>query len=124
MTDENEDENGSEFSRGFIYCLGLFLAHSERDYDKDKKDKDYDYIVMSGASDHLYELKVPESMPQEIKDRCERLRDRAFEIRSFFGEDRKSKDKSIELFKEAKSILLAIDQELFKDINATKGDWE
>jgi len=41
----------SEFGRGFAYCLGLFLAHAEKDYGMVAH---YD-LWFCAATDHLWE---------------------------------------------------------------------
>ena len=56
MTNEEQKEK-SEFGKGFSYCLGLFLAHAERET------PDYDQVSwFYGASDHILEIVVPDCM--------------------------------------------------------------
>lgn len=53
MSEEQKEK--SEFGKGFSYCLGLFLAHAERET--------YDPVSwFYGASDHILEIVVPDCM--------------------------------------------------------------
>ena len=49
------EEGLYEFGKGFAYCLGLFLCHSERDCSCYDKLEDYS-LWFSGAGDHLIDL--------------------------------------------------------------------
>jgi len=63
MTDKT-----SEFGQGLTYCLGLFLAHEwnlkemEKTYSKVGLN-DWVSIWFNGASDHLYDLEIPDKLP-------------------------------------------------------------
>jgi hypothetical protein len=63
----------SEFGKGFTYCIGLFLAHSERRIKGDLSD----WVWFNGASDHLYELEIPDNFP--LKKECKAWRDKCLE---------------------------------------------
>jgi hypothetical protein len=58
-------EYKSEFGKGFTYCIGLFLAHAEKDLNDDLYN-----LWFNGAADHLFELEIPESFV--LKDECEK----------------------------------------------------
>ena len=73
-------KNKSEFGRGLCYCLALFLCHSEREYwateDINKNVKkiiDRADMWFNGASDHLYDLQIPEDLPLSLKKRLAKL---------------------------------------------------
>ena len=55
----------SDFGKGFSYCIGLFLMHSER--------KEYEgfHLWFNGASDHLYDLEIPDCFSGVMKKRIE-----------------------------------------------------
>ena len=67
---------GSEFGRGFTYCIGLFLAHAER------KIIFNDYSLwFNAAADHLYELQIPNNISDEFKSKIESWQDKCIEWR-------------------------------------------
>jgi len=71
----------SEFGAGLSYCLGLFLAHAERykshiEMDFRKKhgwDTEVAWMWFNGASDHLFDLIIPASLPKSLKRRLKRF---------------------------------------------------
>ena len=127
----------SEFGKGLTYCLGLFLAHAERfeSYKQTNKElrektgkKDMFNTEVStwfnGASDHLYDLQIPDNLPKNIKKRLKKLQNRALEIGH--GTDwcnSNLKDDEVRLaLNEAKTLLRLIDK--FNGIETSKGGWE
>ena len=64
----------SEFGKGLTYCLGLFLCHSERDYGRHgepvfgSEQRDVE-MWFYGAADHLFDLEIPETLPELLHDR-------------------------------------------------------
>src|SRR5690348_8276229 len=67
----------SEFGKGLTYCLGLFLAHAER-WSKDSgagrvMGTDRPGSWFNSASDHLYELQIPEVLPESLRIRLANL---------------------------------------------------
>lgn len=64
-------EKTSEFGKGLGYCLGLFLAHAERDVKLSVKyEALIDYSMwFNASSDHLFELVIPRALPKEVKER-------------------------------------------------------
>ena len=54
----------SEFGKGLCYCIGLFLAHAEREV---KTERDAG-LWFNAASDHLIELQV-EDAPKSVRNR-------------------------------------------------------
>ena len=71
----------TEFGKGLTYCLGLFLCHSERnemftedmakklDMDEETRCGRNSEMWFYGASDHLYEMQIPDFLPNKLKNR-------------------------------------------------------
>lgn len=110
--------NKSDFGKGFTYCIGLFLCHSERDhYTEWGAVRDYisTLTFFYGAADHLLELEIPD-LPfkgevEEWKDKCI-----TWKVTPSTKEDR------IWATNKAKEFLLKYDQHC--GISAVKGDYE
>lgn len=117
----------SEFGAGLSYCLGLFLAHAERYKSEIEMDFRREHGMTSnlgwqwfnGASDHLFDLIIPASLPKNLKRRlkrfqnyCLKRRDGVFEVLI------SDKDYAV---KEAKALLLAIDKAC--NIKAVRGEF-
>lgn len=111
------NENESEFGRGLTYCLGLFLAHAEREVNvevykkifKEEAENEAAMIWFSGASDHLYDLQIPKTLPEELQKRLNELQEKAIE----WGHGYKSKCALSDVkwaIQEAKSLLFEIDK--------------
>ncbi len=106
----------SKFGKGLSYCIGLFLSHSERKI----YNKDYS-LWFNGASDHLYDLQIPD-IEDNLQKRISHFRD---EVLNCGDGERKwsAKKKDFEwAIREAKDILMELDK-LF-DIDVEKGDYE
>ena len=87
----------SEFGKGFIYSLINFAKHFDRAYadmetyqrmresSKNKASKELFTperalsVWINGASDHLYELEYPNNLPKNIKNKIEKLQNKAFD---------------------------------------------
>jgi len=124
MTQKDKKET-SEFGKGLTYCLGLFLCHSERDYWV-MGNKDADSIAraemwFNAASDHLYDLEIPKTLPKKLQKRLSHLKERAIHWGHGFQNDCKEEDK-LWAIQEAKDLLKEIDKHF--GVNVTKGDWE
>lgn len=128
----------SEFGRGLSYCLGLFLCHSERSFSGDTKYEeemderskkygkveDYSYSTemwFNGASDHLYDLEIPEDLSKSLKSRLKRFQEKVLHWGHGFGNDATKKDKHWAI-QEAKDLLRLIDKA--HGIKVEKGQWE
>ena len=103
----------SEFGKGFAYCIGLFLAHAERD-------PTYIDLWFNAAADHLYDLQIPEKMPnkQEIIDwqnECLKLRITSLPKNIL-------EQKKIWAIEQAKKFLLEYD--ICNGVEACKANWE
>lgn len=119
----------SEFGKGLTYCLALFLCHSEREYwsrDEDneiKKIMDRADMWFNGASDHLYDLEIPDNLPLNLKKRLAKLCSKSIHWgHGFDMGDTPTKDDKKWAIQEAKDLIRLIDK--FHGIETIKGDWE
>ena len=121
----------SEFGKGFSYCLGLFLAHSERIlgdesvFNPGKNECGESWF--NGAADHLFGFDA-DNAPLPLRERCISFKDKCIGLRMGFlfvkergitsatWEDVKS------AIQEAKDILLEYDR--LNGFDVEKGDWE
>ena len=130
----------SEFGKGLGYCLGLFLCHSERELYKDEvgikfqkeqderirkgNNNDYSFSTemwFNGASDHLYEMNIPNKFSKKLRIRLKVFQDNVLRWGHGFKNDVTKKDKRWAI-QEAKDLLLEIDK--INGIEAEKGDFE
>jgi len=105
----------SEFGTGLTYCLGLFLCHSERklaDYDKDNTSMWFD-----AAADHLYELEVPDTLPNELVEELTEFQTQCL----YWRLNNASKDDMEWAIKTAKGLLMKIDSHF--GIKTEEADW-
>jgi hypothetical protein len=106
----------SEFGKGLTYCLGLFLAHAERFRDQaymSALGKDRMEMWFNAASDHLYDLQIPETLTPELSSRLIEFQSKC--LRWGHGFDLTDAEKATEAdmdwsLKEAKELLLEIDK--------------
>ena len=120
MIEENKEL--SEFGKGLTYCLGLFLAHAERKIIELPGFSDGYEMWFNGASDHVYEINVPDTFPSEIKQRIEIFREKVLNWGHGFkipGADKDAFEWSIQ---EAKDLLLLIDKHIGTETE--QGRWE
>lgn len=120
----NEEKETSEFGKGLVYCLGLFLAHAEKlnaHYDGGYARKN-PYLWFNGASDHLYEL-MTDLAPEHLRQRCAILQARCLEWGHGVVMGRESTLEDAKwAIQEAKDLLREID--LHHGVPAIKGDYE
>jgi hypothetical protein len=132
MTEETKEYNdGSDFGKGTAYCLGLFLAHAERDFGLTKKyekkmNKRFGHDMVAhlwfnGASDHLYELQIPETYPEDLKNRLSELAKKAIHWGHGFQDDATEEDK-LWAINEAKQLLKLIDEH--QGIETLEATWK
>ena len=103
----------SEFGKGLTYCLGLFLAHVGRTI----HDADYS-SWFNGAGDHLFELEVPENLPDNVKDRLTLFKGSVINWRL----NTANKQDYNWAISEAMSLLLEIDK--FYGVTCEEADWK
>ena len=122
----------SEFGKGCAYCLGLFLAHSERDFlardfakteDEKKAIRIVNSMWFNGAGDHLFELEIPEKFPMKLQKRLRKFREFVLKRRLVLEEKEKVTEKDKQwAIKEAKLLLLEIDKYL--EIDCEEAEWD
>lgn len=96
-----------EFNSGFVSALGKFLGHQHQSQATRLL---YDLRIY-GASEHLYDLEIPASLPEEIKARVGKFVDDVFRQRLNLNLAVEEADL---LFQEADQILQEIDRVVFK----------
>lgn len=114
MSDEKIE---SEFGKGLTYCLGLFLCHSER-YSRDNQVKEilghgFGESWFNAASDHLYELSIPDFLPEDLRRRLGELKDKSLSWGHGFQMDGKPRATEADVnwaIEEAKELLRMIDE--------------
>lgn len=116
----------SEFGKGCAYCLGLFLAHSERDYylptDKKGGILNRPGLWFYGAADHLFDLQIPASFPYALKKRLDKFQSKVLHLRlPMDGKEATDEDRKWAI-NEAKELLRLIDKQI--GVKVIKGDWE
>jgi len=124
--ESKKETKTTEFGMGLCYCLGLFLAHAERNMYGNKKAEeeaekrmnklgkveDYSFIAdmwFNAASDHLYELQIPKNLPEDLKKRLEILRAKVIHFGHGFCNDSREEDKTWAI-EETKELLRLIDK--------------
>jgi len=125
----------SEFGKGLTYCLGLFLCHSERDYivkdefAKTKEAKDALKIINRPdlwfymAADHIFDMEIPISLPQKLKNRLMKFRSKVIGLRLPMNLKNLATEKDkIWAVQEAKDLLRLIDKHF--GIDTKRGDFE
>jgi len=113
----------SEFGKGLCYCLGLFLCHSERDFNSKSDICNRPDLWFNGASDHLYELQIPKDLPRNLKLRLSNLQTKVLHWgHGFDSKNKPTEEDKLWAINEAKKLLLLIDKH-FK-IKTEKGDWQ
>lgn len=102
-----------EFNNGFVTAIALFLEHKNFNemLPKDKESKVICDLRLYGATDHLYDIEIPTTLSEKLKNKIIGWRDRCFHYRLEHFKDTKITDK---LFTEAEDILKRIDEEVFK----------
>jgi len=109
----------SEFGRGLTYCLGLFLMH-ERQRQK-FEDSKWAHLWFNGASDHLYELNIPDNFPDSLKKRIKIFQKKCLEWGHGFPKKQAEIKDVYWALNEAKTILRLIDKNVL-NVNTEKGE--
>lgn len=109
----------SEFGKGFTYCIGLFLAHADRELFKmPGSSPDYS-LWFNGATDHLFDLEIPRSLCDEFKDKIYDWQNKCIDWRMSGGVTEENQSWAIQT---AKDILREYD--IFCGVETEKGTWE
>jgi hypothetical protein len=119
----------SEFGTGYAYCLGLFLAHEWRFMEMERDTKQEGSASLRdaslwfyGASDHLFDLQIPASLPDEKRDEIAAFRDKCLAFRLCMDGQECSWSDARAACNQAKDLLREWDE--FNGILSEKGDWQ
>ena len=107
----------SEFGKGLTYCLGMFLAHAGNSLRKGTP-----HLWFSGASDHLYELVIPEDMSQSLQKRLRDFQKKVIHWGHGFPDPGATQKDMEWALQEAIELLRMIDTDI--GIETEKGQWE
>ena len=117
-------DTGSEFGKGFAYCLGLFIAHEwflRYEFEKMRKSDIQESTIygiwFNGAGDHLFEFEADKA-PIKIRQRCVRLKKKVLHWRLSMDVKKADKDWAID---EAKALLLKYDE--LQGFETCKATW-
>lgn len=119
----------SEFGKGFLYNIGLFLAHQDR---IERDIRAHEEMGMRerafqmwfyAAADHMIEFQ-PESAPtKELVERCSFFQQRCLDLRlPSMRDDQATEEDYNWAIREAKDILRAIDEHF--GVETIKGNYE
>lgn len=117
----------SEFGKGYAYCLGLFLAHAERDSEQLQKPSDggkyyAPCVWFYGASDHLFDLQIPKQLPKKRRDEIKAWHKKCMDFRWCDDGLKCTKKDVYEALDYAKQLLLEWDE--YCNVPCAKGNWE
>ncbi len=120
----------SDFGRGLCYNLGLFLEHAEHGFlvnvmrraESKAINEHIPETWFNGASDHLFDLEIPKTLPASLQKRLKRFQKKVLNWGHGFPK-KKATEKNMEwATQEAKDLLRLIDE--IHGIKTKKGDWE
>ncbi len=125
MKKRTAKETDSEFGKGFIYNLILFAKHwahmrdeierVKENVPKLRKDWGYD-IWFNGASDHFYELEIPEQWKRkEIGKLAAELQSNSLHLGHHFPIIHATEKDFVETFEKLEKLAMLIDKELGLD---------
>lgn len=127
------DETESEFGKGLTYCIGLFLAHTERatKYKKEMAplEKEHNLSMhwpemwFNGASDHLCELDVSKIDDEALREEIISWKEKVLHWGHGFEEPKATEENIHWSIKKATEFLRQIDEKLLKT-ETIKGQWE
>lgn len=131
-----EEKQESEFGKGLVICLVKFAEHQARWQEQKKfyqdinkkhpehfRESDAVEIHMNGASDHLYEIEVPEAWKgTEIDSKVTELQDLGLAMGHGFRQKKVWTEADVlGAYELAEEIALLIDKKL--GLDAQKGQW-
>jgi len=113
----------SDFGKGLTYCLGLFLAHAERDLERGiNPESQIRRGWYNASSDHLYDMVIPENLPKSLKNRLIKFRTNVLDKGHGSGLLKEYSEKDINnSINEAKELLILIDRSF--GIKSQKAEW-
>ena len=129
-----EEEYKSEFGKGCLYNLGLFLAHEAMYYERMNRFRDMPNLPetmidnapmmwFNGAGDHLYDFEIPEGIPENIKERLEKFQSKVLSCRNVFDQEVVTEKDVFDCLQEAKSLLMWFDKNILK-VKSEEAQWK
>ena len=115
-------ETDSEFGKGLTYCIGLFLAHAERETKGFTEDLRYE-MWFNGASDHLYELDTTSITNDSLKKEIDSWREKVLRWGHGFKKPKATKKDMTWAINKATELLRKIDETML-NIKTINGSWE
>lgn len=123
-------KNNSSFGKGLTYCLGLFLSKEPTIVEllnccekSGFEEKAYE-LWFNVASDHIFDLQIPDSIPVELQDRLKKFQKNCMTWRfPMLKEHKRPTQQDFEwALKEVKFLLRAIDMHI--GVEVEKGEFE
>jgi hypothetical protein len=119
---DEEIRSESEFGQGFTYCLALFLMHVNMEIVNELRKPNgilNDWSIwFNGAADHLYEMEIPENLPEELKGKCEGFRDQCIDWRLTLA-TKEDYNWAIE-----KALEILREYDIFTGVKSVKAQWQ
>ncbi len=112
----------SEFGKGLTYCIGLFLAHAEREIHNTSTNRDY-LLWFNGASDHLYDLDLSKVKDEFLKADLDNWRAKIIHWGHGFSKPTATEKNFHWSVQQAKDFLRKIDKTII-GAKTIKGSWE
>lgn len=97
-----------EFNNGFVTAIALFTQHKHQF--RELREIHRSDLRLYAATDHLYDIELPEHLPKKLAMKIGKARAKAFNNRMDNTKDWKVADN---IFKEFEDILKAIDEHYF-----------
>jgi len=110
----NNVEQQSDFGRGLVYCIGLFLAHAS---------EAKNMLWIDAASDHLFELETLNIRDKKLKREIEDWREKVLNWRHGLSRKRATEEQIDWAIEQAKTFLYRIDKKML-GVDAAKARWE
>lgn len=107
----------STFGKGLTYCLGLFLSHAERTMENGKPMEAV--IWFNGAADHLYDMEIPDFLPEKLREEMVSFRGKCIRWRLYDNPTVADQEWAVAM---AKTFLREIDRQMGVDV--VKGTFE
>lgn len=122
----------SEFGKGLVYPIGLFLAHADR-YSLEKREYEKSGAIkyikdrmpemwFNASSDHLYELDTSTLKSKALTSRINSWKTKCLNWGHGFPKVKSTEGDVLWAIQEAKDILLKLDKTF--GVKAQKGVWE
>jgi hypothetical protein len=106
----------SEFGSGFLYSLMLFAFHMDSAIERMKKEHDDHTLQLwiNGASDHMYELVIPKTLPEKLQAKLHKFRASALNYGHGHGMLKFNLENYRKMRKQLESIIVELDNHLFQ----------